>query len=81
MESAPHVIWISMCTAMKRRFFLCVQAIIKAFRTAGQLAVEHVRKAATSIAVKDPEETKQLLQKCASTTLNSKLVRTQTAPA
>lgn len=48
--------------------------MIKAFRAAGALAVEHVRSAAVSIGGKDPEETRQLLQKCAMTTLNSKLV-------
>jgi len=51
-----------------------VQAIIKAFRKAVTLAVQLVKDASVSIEGKDPEDKKSLLQKCASTTLNSKLV-------
>lgn len=53
----------------------CGQAIIRAFRSAGALAVQHVRDAAVSIGGKDPAELRSLLQKCAATSLNSKLVR------
>ena len=53
-----------------------MQAIIRAFRAAGVLAVQHVRDAAVSIGGKDPAEMRSLLQKCAATSLNSKLVRT-----
>lgn len=52
----------------------CGQAIIKAFRAAATLAVQQVKDSSISIAGKDEEEKKQMLQKCASTTLNSKLV-------
>ena len=38
------------------------------------LAVQLVRDASVSIEGKDPEDKKVLLRKCASTTLNSKLV-------
>ena len=54
---------------------VCAQAIIRAFRSAGALAVQHVRDAAVSIGGKDPAELRSLLQKCAATSLNSKLVR------
>lgn len=54
---------------------MCGQAIIRAFRSAGALAVQHVRDAAVSIGGKDPAELRSLLQKCAATSLNSKLVR------
>ena len=50
------------------------QVIIRAFRQAGQLAVARVKALAVSIDGKDEEETKQLLKKCASTAMNSKLV-------
>jgi hypothetical protein len=51
------------------------QAIIRAFRAAGALAVQHVRSAAVTIGGKDRAELRSLLQKCAATSLNSKLVR------
>lgn len=51
-----------------------MQAIIKAFRSAATLAVQHVKDSSISIAGKDEEEKRDMLQKCASTTLNSKLV-------
>ncbi|KAK9840343.1 hypothetical protein WJX74_007905 [Apatococcus lobatus] len=50
------------------------QVIIRAFRQAGQLAVAQVKTLAVSIAGKDEEETKDLLRKCASTAMNSKLI-------
>lgn len=56
-------------------YSVCGQAIIRAFRSAGALAVQHVRDAAVSIGGKDPVELRSLLQKCAATSLNSKLVR------
>jgi hypothetical protein len=42
---------------------------------AGQLAVQRVKELAISLEDKDLEEKKDLLKKCAMTTLNSKLVR------
>lgn len=56
---------------------LCVdlQGIIRSFRQAAQLAVSRVRELAVDIGGKDLEERKQLLEKCAQTSLNSKLVR------
>lgn len=51
-----------------------MQAIIKAFRSAATLAVQQVKDSSISIAGKDEEEKRDMLQKCASTTLNSKLV-------
>ncbi|EIE21118.1 T-complex protein, eta subunit [Coccomyxa subellipsoidea C-169] len=50
------------------------RAIIKAFRSAANLAVQQVKDSSISIAGKDEEEKRDMLQKCASTTLNSKLV-------
>jgi T-complex protein 1 subunit eta len=48
--------------------------LIKAFRIASALAVQRVRDLSVSLKG-DLEEKKSLLKKCASTTLNSKLVR------
>lgn len=50
------------------------QLIIRAFRTAANLAVLKVREQAVSIEGKSVEDKKGLLQKCAATTLSSKLV-------
>eukprot|EP00193_Tetraselmis_chui_P016036 CAMPEP_0177794714 /NCGR_PEP_ID=MMETSP0491_2-20121128/25801_1 /TAXON_ID=63592 /ORGANISM="Tetraselmis chuii, Strain PLY429" /LENGTH=547 /DNA_ID=CAMNT_0019317405 /DNA_START=143 /DNA_END=1782 /DNA_ORIENTATION=- len=48
--------------------------IIKAFRQAAIMASNHVKELAVSIAAKDVNERNEMLQKCASTSLNSKLV-------
>jgi len=50
------------------------QNIIRSFRQACELAVSRVQELAISIDRKDPEEKSILLQRCAQTTLNSKLV-------
>ncbi|KAK9811765.1 hypothetical protein WJX72_009677 [[Myrmecia] bisecta] len=50
------------------------QSIIRSFRQAGLLAVQRVKELAVSIGGKDEAETRDLLTKCASTSLNSKLV-------
>lgn len=50
------------------------RTIIRAYRKAASLAVAHVRKLAVDITGKDAEETRKLLQRCASTSLNSKLI-------
>ncbi|GAQ83223.1 TCP-1/cpn60 chaperonin family protein [Klebsormidium nitens] len=50
------------------------QLIIRAFRTAAHLAVLKTKELAISIEGKDREDRNQLLQKCAATTLNSKLI-------
>eukprot|EP00898_Chlorokybus_atmophyticus_P002236 jgi/Chlat1/3012/Chrsp201S03265 len=50
------------------------QTIIRSFRTAADLAIAHVKELATSIEGKDPEERASLLEKCAETSLSSKLV-------
>jgi len=50
------------------------QNIIRAFRQASQLAVARVKELAISIDSKDAAEKHELLQKCAQTSLNSKLV-------
>jgi hypothetical protein len=52
-----------------------VQGIIRSYRQAAQLAVARVRELAVDIGGKGLEERKQLLEKCAQTSLNSKLVR------
>lgn len=54
---------------------LYVQAIMRAFRTAGAMAVQHIKDAAVSLEGGSEEATKDVLRKCAATTLNSKLVR------
>lgn len=53
------------------------RTIIRAYRKAASLAVAHVRKLAVDISGKDPDETRMLLQRCASTSLNSKLIAHQ----
>ncbi len=50
------------------------QSIIKAFRLASQIATQQLSKLSVSLEGKPEEEKKALLEKCAMTTLNSKLV-------
>jgi hypothetical protein len=52
----------------------CMQNIIKAFRQASTLAVDKVKSLSISLVDKSDAEKKDLLKKCAMTTLNSKLV-------
>ncbi|EEC81211.1 hypothetical protein OsI_24243 [Oryza sativa Indica Group] len=49
-------------------------SLIRSYRTAGHLAIEKVKDLATSIEGKSLEEKKELLAKCAATTLSSKLI-------
>lgn len=51
------------------------QLLIKAYRQAAQLAVEYVKGAAINLGDKPRDELRELLEKCAQTSLNSKLVR------
>ncbi|XP_045189137.1 T-complex protein 1 subunit eta-like [Mercenaria mercenaria] len=53
------------------------QVIIKAFRRAAALAVEKVKELAVQIKRSNPEDQRQMLLKCASTSLSSKLVAHQ----
>lgn len=50
------------------------QSLIRSFRQAGQLAVQRVKDLAISIEGPTDEQKKDMLRKCASTSLNSKLV-------
>lgn len=50
------------------------RTVIRAYRKAATLAVKRVRELAIDIHGKDAEETRLLLQRCAATTLNSKLI-------
>eukprot|EP00249_Psilotum_nudum_P004932 c18439_g1_i1 orf=380-2068(-) len=50
------------------------QNLIRSFRTAAYLAIAKIRELATSIEGKSLEEKKLLLEKCAATTLSSKLI-------
>jgi T-complex protein 1 subunit eta len=50
------------------------QSIIRSFREAGSLAIQHIKEQAVTIGDKSEEEMRDLLRKCASTSLNSKLV-------
>ncbi|KAJ7530635.1 hypothetical protein O6H91_14G011800 [Diphasiastrum complanatum] len=50
------------------------QLLIKSFRTAANLAVQKIKELAVSIEGKSFDEKKSLLEKCAATTLSSKLV-------
>lgn len=51
------------------------QVIIRAFREAAHFAVAHVRATASDLSATPREELRDLLEKCAMTSLNSKLVR------
>lgn len=50
------------------------RTVIRAYRTASNLAVKRVRELANDISGHDAEETRMLLQRCAATSLNSKLI-------
>uniref|UniRef100_A0A3Q2ZYM3 T-complex protein 1 subunit eta n=1 Tax=Kryptolebias marmoratus TaxID=37003 RepID=A0A3Q2ZYM3_KRYMA len=53
------------------------QTIIRAFRTATNLAVNKIKEIAVSVKKDDKQEQRQLLEKCAATALNSKLIAGQ----
>lgn len=50
------------------------QVIIKGFREAKKICVDRIREISVKIADKTPEEKRELLRKCAETSLNSKLI-------
>uniref|UniRef100_A0A8V0Z4Q9 T-complex protein 1 subunit eta n=1 Tax=Gallus gallus TaxID=9031 RepID=A0A8V0Z4Q9_CHICK len=50
------------------------QIIIRAFRTATQLAVNKIKDIAVSVKKEDKDEQRSLLEKCAATALSSKLI-------
>jgi len=50
------------------------QVLVKSFRTALQMCLKRIEELQVDIKGKDEEETRQLLVRCASTSLNSKLV-------
>ncbi|XP_045121280.1 T-complex protein 1 subunit eta-like [Portunus trituberculatus] len=52
-------------------------AIIRAFRRSTTLAIEKVNEIAVKINKQDPAELRSILEKCASTSLNSKLIHQQ----
>jgi T-complex protein 1 subunit eta len=56
---------------------LSPRLIIQGFRLASQLAVDRVREAAVSICQEDAVQFRELLEKCASTSMNSKLIHSQ----
>ncbi|XP_013135832.1 PREDICTED: T-complex protein 1 subunit eta [Papilio polytes] len=51
--------------------------IIKALRTAARLAIERVKELAVKVECQSPEEQRELLRKCASTAMSSKLIHQQ----
>ncbi|KAJ1564807.1 T-complex protein 1 subunit eta, partial [Cladochytrium tenue] len=53
------------------------QVIIKGFRRASVLAVNKVKELAVSIDKNDPAEMRELLEKCAATSMSSKLIHSQ----
>ncbi|KAM9331378.1 T-complex protein 1 subunit eta [Gastrophryne carolinensis] len=53
------------------------QVIIRAFRTATQLAVSKIKEIAITVKKEDKEEQRCLLEKCAATALSSKLIAVQ----
>jgi len=53
------------------------QVIIKGFRKASQLAINKVKELAVPIEKSNPDEFREILEKCASTALSSKLVHSQ----
>ena len=52
-----------------------VQNIISAYRKAGMLAVAKAKELSIDIATNDPAARRDMLVKCAMTSMNSKLVR------
>jgi T-complex protein 1 subunit eta len=50
------------------------QVIIKGFREARQICINRIKEISVKIADKSPEEKRELLRKCAETSLNSKLI-------
>lgn len=58
-----------------------LQSIIRSYRQACALAVSKVKELSVSLEGKSDEEKRDLLVKCAATSLNSKLVRQQHATA
>lgn len=50
------------------------QVIVRAYRRATQLALEKIKEIQVTVKKDDPQEMRKLLEKCASTALNSKLV-------
>uniref|UniRef100_A0A8P4KMW8 T-complex protein 1 subunit eta n=1 Tax=Dicentrarchus labrax TaxID=13489 RepID=A0A8P4KMW8_DICLA len=55
------------------------QTIIRAFRTATNLAVSKIKEISVPVKKDDKQEQRQLLEKCAATALNSKLISGQKA--
>ena len=53
------------------------QVIVRGVRKASQLALQRIRDIATHVKRDDPAEQRSLLEKCASTSLNSKLIAHQ----
>lgn len=53
------------------------QVIVRAYRRACELALERVNALAVPIQREDPVELRSLLEKCASTSMNSKLIQSQ----
>jgi T-complex protein 1 subunit eta len=51
--------------------------IVKSYRKATQMAIEHIKEIQVSIDKSDPEQFRSLLLKCAGTSMSSKLIRTQ----
>ncbi|XP_039761972.1 T-complex protein 1 subunit eta isoform X2 [Pararge aegeria] len=51
--------------------------IVRAVRNAGRLAVEKVKELSVKVESKSPEEQRELLRKCASTAMSSKLIHQQ----
>ncbi len=56
------------------------QNIIQAYRKAGLLAVAKARELSIDIATDDPAARRDMLVRCAMTSMNSKLVRTEQRP-
>jgi hypothetical protein len=50
------------------------QIIIRSFRLAVSSAIQHLKKIAVTLDKNDPEKLRELLQRCAATTLNSKVI-------
>eukprot|EP00007_Cunea_sp_BSH-02190019_P005662 CAMPEP_0174236364 /NCGR_PEP_ID=MMETSP0417-20130205/5516_1 /TAXON_ID=242541 /ORGANISM="Mayorella sp, Strain BSH-02190019" /LENGTH=528 /DNA_ID=CAMNT_0015314993 /DNA_START=12 /DNA_END=1594 /DNA_ORIENTATION=- len=50
------------------------QVVVQGFRQACDIAKAHIRRIAVSVDKADDESTRQMLQRCAATTLNSKLI-------
>ena len=62
---------------MRILLVLCAQNIIRAYRKAGQLAVQKLQELSVDIGTNDKAKQRDMMVKCAMTSMSSKLVSLQ----